>query len=81
MVRLTDEQLTLLGLEWQVLGLQDTRLGVEETPLLLLRVGSRLPLKGGLANLLRVELLLLGCESRLLGELHLDPVLRRGRRL
>jgi len=63
-LELSLQVLSLLGVEWQLLGLHDTRL-----------------LLKGPANLLEVEFLLLGIESRLLGDLQLDPDLRRRRRL
>jgi hypothetical protein len=61
-LELSLQVLSLLGVEWQLLGLHDARL-----------------LLKGPSNLLEVEFLLLGIESRLLGDLKLDPDLRRRR--
>ena len=80
-LELTLQLLSLLGGEW----LHETRLGGESQLLggetrLPLRLWSRILLKR-LPDLLEVKFLLLGLESLLLGDLQLDRVLRRGRRL
>ena len=80
-LELTLQVLSLLWGEW----LHETRLGGESQFLggetrLPLSLWSRILLKR-LADLLEAEFILLGLESRLLGDLRLDRVLRRGKSL